>query len=708
MSVPRTIQSPSLGTLTPTGALDARGRTIYSDSKGSLLTQDSGGHLITGHAATGDTAAGQTQAQKNSRTLPGTQTAQSTYQPTPQNQTNMTDAQQIADPNTPPAKRFAMELAQGLNTNRAMYTPLMANAVTGQQAISNRTDQSQINPIPANFSGVTGGDPLSPGAIAAYYGGQHDVNSAIGQQYQQGMNMLAASNDQLLKTEPLYAKQVADNNQFEVNRPPSDVVKNAQDSVNSGQVQWDALPDNLKPYVTASTNHPSTSALTNKQLIQAINGDTPLSPTDRATLINDFAQLDSTYNADPAAAIQRATDKVNALIKPKSNSSSNTSSNENNTGTSGLPINVEGGSTEGAYSFLHNTNYGTEQGQDIIGKVGARITATTDLKITAVGAAANAGWSITAEDINNPGTQWQFLEVSPTTLKPGTIIKSGQQIGTIGPVVGGKYSNAPNVEVRKIVNGKLVDPMAGYQDQSVPANSVDRPANAPDISNLTPPIQKAISSLPVALQKYVSVQPNGTAYINTDPSKMTPALAAAIKIQAAGKIPLLSQDQVDGLQAMDGSGQQLQNLAGVVNEHLTPGLLGRAKGLLINPAISFSQMDPAFTTAFNTARLTAIGSIKSLIGGAGSGVRITQSEADSMTNALPTTQDNQESAIKKLQGVQQLMDQKQLELLPGQKTLSQIYPIDSNTKSNTQNNNSVPAVGGTFNGEKVLKVEKVG
>jgi len=168
--------------------------------------------------------------------------------------------------------------------------------------------------------------------------------------------------------------------------------------------------------------------------------------------------------------------------------------------------------------------------------------------------------------------------------------------------------------------------------------------------------------VPFQLQGSTATAPNGQMYVNQD--KLTPGLERAQTIAAKNAgIPVLSQSEVQTVRDVEYVKSSIEKVQDTISTILSPGLEGRVKGLTVNPIKEFLQSDTQIAT-FQVYRDAAIKIIQSLAGGTGSGLRLNQAEINTAITNIPTINDNYETAAKKLQLVNSLLDSKVDTLFP--------------------------------------------
>jgi hypothetical protein len=169
-------------------------------------------------------------------------------------------------------------------------------------------------------------------------------------------------------------------------------------------------------------------------------------------------------------------------------------------------------------------------------------------------------------------------------------------------------------------------------------------------------------AIPTQLQGAVYTAPNGQAYVAED--KLTPGLQTMQTIAAKNAgIPILSTDQVASVRNVDYVKQQIGGIQSIIGGILSGGTTGRIKDLVLNPIKDFLQTDTNIST-FNAYRETAINTIQSLAGGAGSGLRLTTGEIAQASANIPEITDNLETARAKLDKLNTFLDNKMATVLP--------------------------------------------
>lgn len=169
------------------------------------------------------------------------------------------------------------------------------------------------------------------------------------------------------------------------------------------------------------------------------------------------------------------------------------------------------------------------------------------------------------------------------------------------------------------------------------------------------------SQMPPQLQTYL--QASGGQYINED--KVPAAQKDIIKqLAAQNGIPYLTSGDVQSVQAIDYTKQNLMQLESVVNDVLGSGVVGRV-GNTIKGLVNAVFQNDTRLVAFNQARETAIKQIQSLVAGSGSGFRLTQPEIEQAVSQLPTQNDSLEYAKAKLAWINSFLDTKRNIALTG-------------------------------------------
>lgn len=188
-------------------------------------------------------------------------------------------------------------------------------------------------------------------------------------------------------------------------------------------------------------------------------------------------------------------------------------------------------------------------------------------------------------------------------------------------------------------------------------------------------------NIPTILSGSIATSPGGQQYV--DETKLTPGReAASIMAAKSAGIPVLKAGDVEAVRSIDYVKQNIKGMEGVVNDILSTGLGGRTKGLILNPIKNFLQTDTKISS-FQGYRDTAIKIIQSLAGGAGSGLRLNQTEIDTATNNIPTIQDNLETAQNKIGLLNSFLDSKMSTLFPG--TSSNRNSVSVNTGTGITN-----------------------
>lgn len=247
----------------------------------------------------------------------------------------------------------------------------------------------------------------------------------------------------------------------------------------------------------------------------------------------------------------------------------------------------------------------------------------------------------------------------PTELAPGSQLvnpMTGQAITQglgVNPAVAATYASQLfnddlKTGTQRLLQDGSVDTSFYFQKaQQMLGGSAQSAGMGGSFGGSTQSGQAHTGGLPQAIQPYVTQTTEGQQYINED--KLPAAQKDFIKQQAAmSGIPYLTTEDVAKVRSIDVTGQNLDQLGGLVNTVLGSGITGRlGTGMILNPLKQFFQTDKDISS-FNTYRDTAINTIQALAGGAGSGLRLNESEIKTATSNLPTINDNIETANQKL------------------------------------------------------------
>lgn len=153
------------------------------------------------------------------------------------------------------------------------------------------------------------------------------------------------------------------------------------------------------------------------------------------------------------------------------------------------------------------------------------------------------------------------------------------------------------------------------------------------------------AGLPPTLAGAVTIAPNsGDYYISGAKTGGIPDQAVTAQSGRSG-IGYVPASNVPNIQQLDTAIGQMKNVYALAQQYLSPGLMGRIKGLTTNQLQTFFQTDPGWAN-FNSVRLQAIDYLKGLA--QGGGFRTTQSEIDTAANSLVNISDNLESANAKM------------------------------------------------------------
>jgi hypothetical protein len=180
-----------------------------------------------------------------------------------------------------------------------------------------------------------------------------------------------------------------------------------------------------------------------------------------------------------------------------------------------------------------------------------------------------------------------------------------------------------------------------------------------------------VAQLPQLYQNYVQAGPKGVAYI--DSSRVPANQLQAVQTKAAQTgIPVLSGAEVSDTKSIENTYQAVDAMNKLANATLSSGLAGRIQGLTINQLMKNFQTGAPVTDPitgnqvplgillgqFDQYRTSAINAVKSLVGGTGSGLRITAGEIQTAAENLPTSADSLESAQTKIATFTKLLDNK--------------------------------------------------
>lgn len=256
-----------------------------------------------------------------------------------------------------------------------------------------------------------------------------------------------------------------------------------------------------------------------------------------------------------------------------------------------------------------------------------------------------------------PGATYQGAGASPAQIlsQAQTLYSNDQATGTTHYASNGQpdwnyyqalasqqFSNPNGNSQAQGLNSSSTGQTAGTtQPQAIVGNAVASAQNIKQQSyayalnaGATPVTAQAVDQTPFSTDYYIDGTQTGNlsqAQINADSAKTG--------------ISYVPSQFVPNVKSLDTALAQQANLASLANQYLTPGLLGRLKGLTTNQINSYLELDPGWAK-FNAVRLSAIDYLKGLA--QGGGFRTNQSEIDTAENALTDITDNLGSAQAKI------------------------------------------------------------
>jgi len=177
--------------------------------------------------------------------------------------------------------------------------------------------------------------------------------------------------------------------------------------------------------------------------------------------------------------------------------------------------------------------------------------------------------------------------------------------------------------------------------------------------------QPSEANLSTNASKYVDHSSDGIPYVDQGRlSNMTDVMRNQVsKEYANAGVRVLDSADVQALGTIDGAKQDLNLFSQAADKLLSPGLLGRIKGLTTNQLAQFTQTNPDWRQ-FQTLRSGIIKSIQGIASGA-PGLRVTGGELTAGAEALPNSADNLESAQKAVDTFKKLLDNNRNILLRG-------------------------------------------
>lgn len=184
----------------------------------------------------------------------------------------------------------------------------------------------------------------------------------------------------------------------------------------------------------------------------------------------------------------------------------------------------------------------------------------------------------------------------------------------------------------------------------------------PNAPTTTQPNESNLSS---NASKYVDHSSDGIPYVDSGRlTNMTDVMRNQIsKEYANAGVRVLDSGDVQALGTIDGAKQDLNLFSQTADKLLSPGLLGRIKGLTTNQLQQFTQTNPDWRQ-FQTLRSGIIKSIQGIASGA-PGLRVTGAELAAGAEALPNSADNLESAQTAVDTFKKLLDVNRNVLLRG-------------------------------------------
>lgn len=263
--------------------------------------------------------------------------------------------------------------------------------------------------------------------------------------------------------------------------------------------------------------------------------------------------------------------------------------------------------------------------------------------------------------------QTQYGMLQPTQVAPGSSLYNpitGVQYQGTGASPQGIFQASQTLKTNDQMTGNLhltpqgtVDDNYYYQQAQAQLSGGRGTPNG-QVSNNTGGNN---SQIPQQVQTYLKA--SGGQYVNAD--KVPTNQQDLVKqLSAENGVPYLETGQVQKIQSIDVTNDNLTQLNGVASRILGSGLTGKTIGATWNIISSVLQLNPEISS-FNAFRDTAINTIQALAGGAGSGLKINQGEINTAVGNLPKITDNLETAQKKIELVQGFMNKWKSEILTG-------------------------------------------
>jgi hypothetical protein len=191
-------------------------------------------------------------------------------------------------------------------------------------------------------------------------------------------------------------------------------------------------------------------------------------------------------------------------------------------------------------------------------------------------------------------------------------------------------------------------------------DSAKSPAEAYAAVNMSPngsPLTQGtgIASLSQQAQQYVDASGDGTPFVSEDRlSNLTPYQKQQLSADyAKAGIRVLQPGEVSALNTIDQASADLGLFEANANKLLSPGTLGRIKGLTTNQLAQWTQTNPEWRQ-FQTLRAGLIKSVQGIAAGA-PGLRVTGAELSNAADALPNSADNLQSAQQAVQTFRDLL-----------------------------------------------------
>lgn len=164
------------------------------------------------------------------------------------------------------------------------------------------------------------------------------------------------------------------------------------------------------------------------------------------------------------------------------------------------------------------------------------------------------------------------------------------------------------------------------------------------------------------LQVPVEYSPNNTPYINSTRLSEAQTKMAQLYSSQTG-VPVLDTGDVQALHTLGEAKSNLQLFQQTAQQLLSPGLLGRIRGLTTNQLAQLTQTDPRWRQ-FQTLRAGLIKSVQGIAAGA-PGLRVTAPELENAAEALPNSFDNLDSGMQAIKTFNQLLDDNEKVILGG-------------------------------------------